>query len=297
MRTEPVLPAVHDKEGDRVPSSLPRILDAHVHLFPGPLFEAIWQWFDTFAWAVRYKLTSPQIIEFLSSRGVERMVGLHYAHRSGMARDLNRYMAGLCRTFPQLTGLATVFPGETGAGDIMKEAFEMGLAGIKLHAHVQYFSLEDRSMHEIYEMCADQAKPLIMHVGREPKNPYYTYERDPYEICGAHMLEAVLAAYPELKICVPHLGANEFDEYRNMLELYDNLWLDTAMVLADYLPDCQAPSISDMRCDRIMYGTDFPNIPYAWDREIRRLDTLGLSEGFLEKLLAENAMAFLSMSM
>jgi uncharacterized protein len=27
----------------------------------------------------------------------------------------------------------------------------------------------------------------------------------------------------------------------------------------------------EARPDRVMYGTDFPNIPYAWDREVTQL--------------------------
>lgn len=294
MRMGPLLPAVEDQEGERVPGGLPPVMDAHVHLFPDALFEAIWAWFDRFAWPVRYRLTSLRIIEFLASRGVERILGLHYAHRPGMARQLNSHMAGLCREYSFLTGTAAVFPGEGDAVSIITEAFGMGLAGVKLHAHVQYFSMDDRAMHQIYEVCSLHHMPLIMHVGREPRNPYYPYERDPYEICGASKLEAVLKCYPDLKICVPHLGAGEFEEYRGLLESYDNLWVDTAMVLAEYLPGQKAPALSEWRPDRIMYGTDFPMLPYAWDREIRRLAALGLPNDFLQGLLSQNALEFMS---
>jgi predicted TIM-barrel fold metal-dependent hydrolase len=46
-----------------------------------------------------------------------------------------------------------------------------------------------------------------------------------------------------------------------------------------------------MRLDRLMFGTDFPNIPYAWDRELRRLTTLKLDEKSLRQVLSENAAA------
>jgi hypothetical protein len=47
-----------------------------------------------------------------------------------------------------------------------------------------------------------------------------------------------------------------------------------------------------MRVDRIIFGTDFPNLPYAWDREIRRLIELKLPESALERILGKNAMEF-----
>ena len=107
---------------------------------------------------------------------------------------------------------------------------------------------------------------------------------------GRHV--AVIRAYPGLRVCVPHLGADEFDSYCRLLERYDNLWLDTTMTLADYLPMDYFPELMDMRVDRIIFGTDFPNLPYAWDREIRRLIELKLPESALERILGKNAMEF-----
>jgi len=286
--------SLDDLEGKRLPECFSTVTDAHVHLFPDRVFKAIWRWFDQFAWPIRYKLTSPQIIEFLTSKGLNRILGLHYAHKPGMARELNAYMAELCREYPQIIGTATVFPGEKDAVNILKEAFEMGLTGIKLHAHVQYFAMDDAVMHEIYEVCADHNQPMIMHVGREPKNPNYPYKRDPYETCKAEKVEFILRKYPSLRICVPHLGADEFDQYRRLLERYDNLWVDTAMALVDYVPNFPPSKLSDFRADRVMFGTDFPNIPYSWDTEIRRLETLQLPEDYLQGLLDGNLSEFLS---
>ena len=41
----------------------------------------------------------------------------------------------------------------------------------------------------------------------------------------------------------PHLGADEFEEYKRMTEKNDNLWLDTTMTLADYLPIGSFPEL------------------------------------------------------
>ncbi len=71
-----------------------------------------------------------------------------------------------------------------------------------------------------------------------------------------------------------------------------NLWLDTTMTLADYLPMDYFPELTEMRADRIIFGTDFPNLPYAWDREIRRLIELKLPDTALERILGANALEF-----
>ena len=145
-------------------------------------------------------------------------------------------------------------------------------------------------MHAVYRICGASDQPIIMHVGREPKSP--AYPCDPYELCSAERLERVLSEYPDLRICVPHLGADEFDAYRRLLVRYDTLWLDTTMTLADYLPFCNVPDLNTMRADRLMYGSDFPNLPYAWDREIQLLLRMNLKRDFLSKLLGRNAAGF-----
>lgn len=287
--------SIDDTEGMHVPQGLPRVIDAHVHVFPDRLFRTVRDWFDRFAWDIRYRMDSEGLIRFLLTRGVGHVVALQYAHRPGIARGLNEYMAGLCRGFPSLvTGTATVFPGEDGCESILMDAFAMGLKGVKLHPHVQCFDLNGTEAGTVYETCASQGMPLVMHAGREPSSPAYLC--DPRLQCGAQRLERVLRDHPGLRVCVPHLGADEIQEYRDLCERYDNLWLDTSMLLAGYFPFSLPCRLDEFRHDRIMYGSDFPNIPYAWDRELKRIEASNLPEAFLELLLEGNASEFFGIS-
>lgn len=284
----PPLPALGDEEGARLPEGLPPVVDAHVHLFPDGVFEAIWRWFDQYGWPIRYKLHTPQVLSFLLSRGVHRVVALHYAHKPGMARWLNTYMAEVMRQEPRVLGLATVLPGEEGAADILAEAFALGLKGVKLHCHVQCFAPDAPQLHEVYEACARAGRPLVMHAGREPASPHY--QCDVHALCSAASVERVLQAHPTLKLCVPHLGADEFDAYARLLERHDNLWLDTTMALARYFPVSPPLELLRVRPERILYGTDFPHLPYAWDRELRELLALGLPRHVEAGILGGNAL-------
>jgi uncharacterized protein len=286
------LPSLNDKEGLSVPTGLPEVVDAHVHIFPKGIFSAIWKWFDAHAWHIRYQLTTTQIFDFLLSRGVKHIVALQYAHKPGAAGKLNRYLAKKCRGYPnQVTGMATVFPGEKDAEGILQEAFGLGLGGLKLHAHVQCFDMNGDDMNLIYDICQSNKKPIIMHVGREPKST--AYNCDPYKICSADKLESVLRNFPGLRICVPHFGFDEILAYRKLIEKYDNLWLDTTMILAGYFPMEDTIELDGYRMDRIMYGSDFPNIPYAWDRELKWLGASGLPKENLEWILSKSAGKFL----
>jgi len=63
------------------------------------------------------------------------------------------------------------------------------------------------------------------------------------------------------------------------------------MLLADYFPGQVPVRLIESRPDRILYGTDFPNIPYAWDRELRKLTSLRLPAHQEAQVLGQNALA------
>jgi predicted TIM-barrel fold metal-dependent hydrolase len=216
-----------------MPKKSIQFIDAHVHIFPQERFTSIWKWFDVNAWQIRYQMNSSQIFEFLLSHGISHVIALQYAHKPGIARQLNRYMAEQCEALAgSVTGLATVYPGEDDAGIILQKAFDAGLKGLKLHAHVQCFDMNSDTMNPLYECCQLNNKPIVIHAGREPKRP--AYRCDPYQLCSASKVERILRNYPDLKICVPHLGFDDISAYRKLVEKYDTLWLDTTMAIAGY---------------------------------------------------------------
>lgn len=289
------MPVMNDREGTRVPEGFPPVIDAHVHLFPQGIISAIHQWFDDHAYTIRYRMDSSGIVDFLLSRGVKHIIALQYAHKPGVAGYLNRYMIEKCEAYKgRVTGMASVFPGEENDVKILQDAFDSGLKGLKLHTHVQCFDMTSQAMYRLYECCQTNNKPVVIHAGREPKST--AYKCDPYQLCHAGKVDQVLRDFPDLKLCVPHLGFDETKEYRHMIETYDNLWLDTTMAITDYFPMEETIDLTRYRSDRIMYGSDFPMIPYAWDRELKVLNNAGLSRDALENLCSKNAADFFSIA-
>lgn len=281
------LPGIDDAEGPRLPRSLPPVIDAHVHLFPDGVFDALWRWFRAYAWPVRYPLYARQVIDFQLSRGVEHLVALHYAHKPGMAAALNTSMAALVADEPRVTGVATVLPGEPDAVEVLAAGFDAGLRGAKLHCHVQCFAPDSPEVGPLAALCAQRGQPLVMHAGREPRSPAYAC--DPHQICAAERVDALLTEHPGLTLVVPHLGADEFEPYVALLEKHDGLWLDTTMMAAGFFAVPGLKRLLSARPDRLMYGSDFPNLPYAWDREVRAIAELRLREADLEAILGGNA--------
>lgn len=264
-----------------------RVVDAHVHLFPDRVFDAIWRWFGEHAWPVRYRLHSEQAIEFLAERGVETFVALHYSHRPGMAAALNEYCLELARRFPGVIPTATVLPGEPGAREILRRAFGEGARGVKIHCHVQKIAPDDARLDPVFEEATRAAVPVVMHSGREPSSPAYGV--DTRAICSAAAVGRVLARHPGLTLVVPHLGADEFAEYEALLDQHPHLFLDTTMALADYLPGGPGTGVLSRRAGRLLYGSDFPDIPFSWSRELAVIARAGLSPDQADALLSGTA--------
>lgn len=263
------------------------VIDAHVHLFPDRLFEAIWRWFEAHAWPIRYRLRSEQVIEFLATRGVSRVVALHYAHKPGMADALNRYVLDLARRFPLVVPTATVLPGEPGAREVLRRAFGEGARGVKIHCHVQQVAPDDPRLEAVFEEAAAAQVPVVMHAGREPSSPAYGV--DTRALCSVDAVERVLVRHPALTLVVPHLGADEYVEYEALLDRHPGLFLDTTMAIAGYLPGGPDLSLLARRADRLLYGSDFPDLPYAWSRELDVLARAGLSQAARRQVLHDNA--------
>ncbi|KAF9570855.1 hypothetical protein EC968_001343 [Mortierella alpina] len=279
------------------------IIDAHVHVFPQRLMDAIWKFFDTFYWPVLYKETYLATrADFLIEQGVRHVVLLVYAHKNGIARDLNKFLAAMVQDMNEryalahvmdssqrrrvASGLATVMPGEPGAKDILAEAFTtLGLSGIKMHSHVQCVAANHPSMDEVYETCIRFQKPVLIHAGKQPDSSGYKVDVD--KICDASIVEDVLKRFPDLRICVPHLGMNQYQEFFDLLEKYPNLYLDTTMTLGAFFHSMDEDKAMTLMIrtmllqysDRIMYGTDWPNIPYDWCRELANLVSLMDGDG------------------
>jgi predicted TIM-barrel fold metal-dependent hydrolase len=264
-----------DDEGPSVPTFSEPVTDAHVHVFPDPVFAALWRWFEAYGWPIRYQLRTPELLAFLFSRGVERAVALHYAHKPSMSRGLNEYMAAVVARDPRVIGLGTVLPGEPNAAEIVTGMRQRGLRGVKLHCHVQAFAPDSAAAFEVFAACESAQLPVVLHAGRAPRSPAYPV--DSHSLCAAWRVERVLTAFPKLKLCVPHFGADEALAYVELLERHDHLYLDSTMMLSGFFGGEYLQVLNRARPERVMYGSDFPNLPYAWDRELRAIAAAELS--------------------
>jgi predicted TIM-barrel fold metal-dependent hydrolase len=94
------------------------------------------------------------------------------------------------------------------------------------------------------------------------------------------------------------MGNNESHAYVALLDKFPNLYLDTTLAVSNFFP-AWLPGGYDHATlrswlvthpDRIIYGTDWPNVPHEWCTELWELLDLGLPESVSRQVLGGNAM-------
>ena len=276
-------------DDSRVPEKL-RVVDAHVHAFPERLEAAVRKWFERHAWRVDDSnfVAGLAAVDALLSRGVARVWALPYSHAEGVAAALNDFTLALARDRPgRVAPFCTVLPGEPDARRILERAFDAGARGVKLHCHVQRVAADDPRLDDAYALCAERGAPCVVHAGREPHAEGYGV--DTRALCDVAQLGRVLARHPKLTLVLPHLGYDQQDESFALLGDYPGLYLDTTMALAGFLTPPPPPEVLARHASRLLYGSDFPRLPYAWDVELRKLVAAGLPPEALELILHGNA--------
>jgi predicted TIM-barrel fold metal-dependent hydrolase len=263
-------------------------IDAHVHLFPDRLAQAVRRWFDEHAWSIEHRIGVDECVAKLRAGGIDRMVALPYAHKPGMARALNDFTAQIAARHHSVIPCCTVFPGEEGAEEILEEALSANFRGVKIHSHVMRVAPDDPRLDAVWRASARHRKPVVIHCGPEPASAGYGV--DVKQFSGADRLRRALERHPDAIAIVPHLGFDQSDQFEAMLADYPNLHLDTTMAICGFFPGGPDVEILRRHPGRILYGTDFPNIPYAWDRELRALRALKLPPADEEKILSGNAL-------
>jgi uncharacterized protein len=257
---------------------------------PERLFAAVRAYFRKHLWHPHYDAPTAQLVEAILQAGVQRFACMAYAHRGDMARSLNHWISNVQNTFaPHAIGFATFHPDDGEAiGSIAQEAFStLKLRGAKLHPQVGNFALDDPRLDPLYERLSTRGLPLVVHAGRKP---------EPSEHTGARAFARFMRRYPSLTVVVAHAGADEFDAFFDLCGIYANLYLDTAMVFNKYLggpPPIQR--VLEFQ-DRVVFGSDFPNIPYRLETAIDSIKQLRLGRALEEKILCTNAARLLNLS-
>lgn len=265
------------------------LCDAHVHIFPEKLFQAILGWFDRVGWNIPYRWPPEKHREFLQEIGVKKAFLLVYAHKPDISAEINRWVRDFTSGGDFFYPFGCVHPGDRGLSGIIKRALdEFGFYGFKLQLLVTPFRPDDERLFPIYEGVLERGKAVVIHATSFPF---------PEEHLKVKYMERLLSRYPRLKLVIPHLGFYENRIYAELMEEYPGLYLDTAFVLGEQkkfpLPKEEIKWMLQRFPGRILYGSDYPILENHAEKGLEYLRHLKLSEDVLRQILWENAHRFL----
>jgi uncharacterized protein len=278
---------------------LPGIVDVHVHFLPDRMLRKVWAYFDEAErhygapWPVHYRTPEPERVATLRKLGVRTFAPLAYPHKPGMARWLTEWITEFAARTPGAVPTATMFP-EPDVAEYLGSAVEAGARVVKVHVQVGGFDPRDPLLRPAWGLLAEAGVPAVVHCGNGPIPGAHT---------GLDVFGDVLAEHPRLPVVLAHAGMPDFDGALELVHRYPQVRLDTTMVgtpfserFAPLPPDW--PSRLAAVPDRIVFGSDFPNIPYGYAEQIHAVAAWAAADerlgvGFLRSVLHDAPVALL----
>jgi hypothetical protein len=276
------------------------IVDMHVHFLPEPVMSKVWAYFDRaeqhygMAWPIHYRQSEQERLETLRRLGVLRFAPLVYPHKPGMGEWLTGWAMEFGDREPDAVPTATLYP-EPGAASYLDSALQAGARCVKAHVQVGGYDPRDRLLDGAWGALADSGVPVVIHCGHGPLRGAHT---------GLDVFEQVLARHPRLIAVLAHAGMPDYEAAFDLVERYSGVYMDTTMVGVPF-SERTAPLPADWTDrlvrwqDRIVLGTDFPNIPYSYATQLRAIadwaDDERLGVPFLRAVLRDTPAALLNL--
>jgi predicted TIM-barrel fold metal-dependent hydrolase len=270
---------------------LPGLADVHVHFMPDWLMQRVWAYFDKAGpmvgrkWPVRYRWPDDERVAYLRQLGVRRFSALSYAHRPGLATELNKWALEFANATPGCLRSATFYP-EPGVVDYVSDALASGVEVFKLHLQVGRFGPDTPELDPVWGLVADAGVPIVMHAGHAPIGNEHT---------GPGPLGALLARHPRLAVIVAHMGMPDYEPFLRIAEEYERVALDTTMAFTPFFeelipfPRDLFPRLRELgMAGKVLLGSDFPNFPWTYADQVAGLARLGLAEDWLRAVCWHN---------
>ncbi|MGW2565458.1 amidohydrolase family protein [Streptomyces sp. NPDC001537] len=269
---------------------LPGLVDVHTHFMPERVLRKVWGYFDSLGpltggveWPITYRKEEAERVALIREFGVRRFTAMLYPHKPGMAQWLNSWAVDFAGRTPDCLHTSTLFP-EVGVEDYVQEALEAGARVFKAHVQVGAYDPASELLDPAWGLLAEAGVPVVMHCGSGPAPGKHT---------GPEPVGRVLARHPRLRLVVAHMGMPEYEDFLDLAERYREVRLDTTMAFTDFaerlapFPQRALARLGELG-DRILLGSDFPNIPYPYVHQLQALERLGLGEEWLRAVCHDN---------
>lgn len=275
---------------------LPGLIDVHTHFMPDQVLRKVWAYFDAAgpkvgrAWPIAYRTSEAERVATLRDFGVLRYASLNYPHKPGMAAWLNEWSADFAAAQPDCLHSATFYP-EPGATEYVERALARGASIFKAHVQVGNYDPTDRMLDGVWNALQHSRTPVVIHAGSGPA---------PGDFTGPARVRAVLDRFPELTLVIAHMGMPDYGDFLDITAEHERVFLDTTMAFTDFT-EAETPFPSDRLDDlvelgdRVLFGSDFPNIPYPYAHQLEALARLDLGDEWMRTVLWHNGARLLGL--
>jgi uncharacterized protein len=266
------------------------IIDVHTHFLPPRMLAKVWAYFDQAGpltgrpWPITYRFSEEDRLRTLRSFGVQRFTSLAYPHKPGMAAWLNAWTAAFAAAHPDCVHSATFYP-EPEAPAYVGEALRNGARVFKAHLQVGDYDPNDPRLDAVWETLQQSGTPVVIHSGNGPAPGRFT---------GPEGMHRLLARYPGLVLVVAHLGMPDYSAFLDLAEQHTGVHLDTTMAFTRFteagmpFPRDQVHRLAALG-PRILFGSDFPNIPYPYTEAVQAVLRLDLGKAWNRQVFHDNA--------
>ncbi len=215
----------------------------------------------------------------------------------------NERLAEVLRPHPRLYGFAHHDPFLPDAPERLRRAVEeLGLVGYKVFAPAHPRRLDDPALDPLWATAEALGVPVLVHFG--PLGGAMGVAAGPN--IDPRVLHDVAKGFPRLRLVVPHFGCGYTRELMHLMWAADNVYVDTSGNNEWRRYQWPVPTLKDLfqaflevfGPGRIVFGSDSSHFPRGWvrayfDEQFRALLELGVDEGGLRAIFAENALGLL----
>ena len=256
------------------------VIDSHCHIYPTkiakPAVESTGRFYNMTALGDG---TVDSLLNIGKNAGIDRFVVQSVATTPHQVKSINEFIASEVANHPDtLIGLGTLHPESTDLKCDLEHIKELGLHGVKLHADIQRFAIDDYRCCKIYELCEKENIPILMHTG--------DYR---FDYSNPNRLVPILNTYKNLTVIGAHLGGwSVWDEAVEKLSSYKNFYVDSSSSLYELSPERATEIIRSYGVERVLFGSDFP--VFSPDIELKRFMALPLTDDERRSILSENVL-------
>jgi len=251
-------------------------IDVHTHAFSPKIVERVVQQLqDHYHIRPKGSGTVEDLQSRLKSAGIDRAIVHSAATRAAQVMPANNWAVHVEKRAKQLTAFGTIHPDFEDWEQELNRLQKYGIRGLKLHADMQGFRLDDERLWPIFEAIEHQFI-VMFHVG--DRVPPEDNPSSPQKVAR------IKHNFPAMTIIAAHFGG--FQHWDYVVDSYKNsdIYIDTSSSLQEIPQHALENIVSALPRERILFGSDYPLFDPA--EEMKHLKKrLKLSDSELDELL------------